>query len=68
MTNAELKEALFSREPVVHMGTRYDYVSGIIYRTCKGQLYITAELMDAKGNSVTIVHGEKVEKVPACST
>ena len=68
MSNAELKEALFSREPVMHMGTRYDYVSGIIYRTCKGQLYITAELMDTAGNSVTIVHADKVEKVSACST
>lgn len=68
MSNAELKEALFSREPVVHMGTRYDYVSGIIYRVCKGELYITAELSDRRGHSVTIVHAEKVEKVPACST
>lgn len=67
MSNAELKEALFSREPVVHMGTRYDYVSGIIYRTCKGELYITAELMDVKGNSVTIAHADKVERVAACS-
>lgn len=68
MSNAELKEALFSREPVVHMGTRYDYVSAIIYRVCKGELYITAELEDRCGHSVTIVHAEKVEKVPACST
>lgn len=67
MNNAELKEALFSREPVVHMGTRYDYVSGIIYRTCKGQLYITAELMDKAGNSVTIVRADKVQRAAACS-
>ena len=67
MSNAELKEALFSREPVVHMGTRYDYVSGIIYRTCKGQLYITAELMDTEGNSVTVAHADKVERAAVCS-
>ncbi|MBQ9686283.1 MAG: hypothetical protein IJV41_07050 [Oscillospiraceae bacterium] len=68
MTNAELKQALFSKEPVMHMGTEYECVSAIIYRVCKGELYITAELSDRSGHSVTIVHGEKVEKVPACST
>lgn len=62
MTNAELKEALFSREPVSFLGTPYDYVSAVIYRTCHGKLYITAELMDEKGNSVTIAHAEKVER------
>lgn len=68
MSNAELKEALFSKEPVMHMGIEYRCVSGIIYRVCKGELYITAELSDRCGHSVTIVHAERVEKVPACST
>lgn len=63
MSNSELKEALFTRQPVQHMGIRYDYVSAIIYRTYKRELYITAELTDAKANSVTIVHAAKVEAV-----
>ena len=67
MNNAELKQALFSKEPVVHMGTEYKCVSAIIYRVCKGELYITAELEDRCGHSVTIVHAEKVEKVPTCT-
>lgn len=65
MTNSELKEALFTREPVMHMGIRYDYVSAVIYRTVKGKLQITAELMDGIGHSTTVVHASKVEKVTA---
>ena len=65
MTNSELKEALFTREPVMHMGIRYDYVSAVIYRTVKGKLQITAELMDSAGHSTTVVHAGKVEKVTA---
>lgn len=63
MSNEELKRALFSREPVTHMGTEYAYVSAIIYRMCKGKLYITAELADKNGHSVTIVHADKVKAV-----
>lgn len=65
MTNSELKEALFSREPVQHMGIKYDYVSAIIYRTVKGNLQITAELTDGPSHSTTVVHANKVEKVTA---
>jgi len=65
MTNSELKEALFSREPVQHMGIKYDYVSAIIYRTVKGNLQITAELTDGPSHSTTVVHASKVEKVTA---
>ena len=65
MTNSELKEALFSREHVQHMGIKYDYVSAIIYRTVNGKLQITAELMDRASHSTTVVHASKVEKVTA---
>ena len=65
MTNSELKEALFSREPVQHMGIKYDYVSAIIYRTVKSKLQITAELTDGPSHSTTVVHASKVEKVTA---
>lgn len=65
MTNSELKEALFSREPVMHIGIRYDYVSAIIYRTVNGSLQITAELTDGPSHSTTVVHASKVEKVTA---
>ena len=65
MTNSELKETLFSREPVQHMGIKYDYVSAIIYRTVKGKLQITAELTDGPSHSTTVVHASKVEKVTA---
>ena len=65
MSNNELKEALYSREPVCFLGMQYDYVSAVIYRVCQGELYITAELMDVKENSVTITRAEQVER---CST
>lgn len=63
MTNSELKEALFSRQPVMHMGVRYDYVSAIIYRTVKGNLQITAELTDGPSHSTSVVHAAKVEAI-----
>ena len=62
MSNSELKEALYSREPVCFLGMQYDYVSAVIYCVCQGELYITVELMDKKSNSVTIAHAEKVER------
>lgn len=63
MTNEELKRALFSREPVRFLGMRYDYISAVIYRTCRGTMYITAELTDKKSNSVTIAHAHQVEVI-----
>ena len=65
MTNSELKEALFTREPVMHMGIRYDYVSAVIYRTVKGKLQITAELMDRASHSTTVVHAKAVQRIGA---
>lgn len=65
MTNAELKEALFTREPVMHMGIRYDYVSAVIYRTVKGKLQITAELMDRSSHSTTVVHAKAAQRIGA---
>lgn len=63
MTNEELKRALFSKEPVLFMGTQYDHVSAIIYRVDKKGLYITGELTDSNRHSVTIAHAEKIEAV-----
>lgn len=63
MTNEELKRALFSKEPVIFMGTQYDHVSAIIYRVDKKGLYITGELTDSNQRSVTIAHAEKIEAV-----
>lgn len=61
MTNSELKEALFSRQPVMHMGVRYDYVSAIIYRVAEGKLVITAELTDSISRSTSVVPAGKVQ-------
>lgn len=69
MDNAELKEALTNRRPVVHMTVDgcpeydaiYERVSAIIYRMIDGRLTVLAELSDKHGHSVTIVKAEKVK-------
>lgn len=61
MTNAELKAALRSRCPVLHMGIRYDYVSAVIYRTIGGEIYITAALYDHRLGDEIIVHAKDIE-------
>lgn len=63
MTNAELKAALLSGEPVMRMGMRYSCVSAIIYRAYRGEIHITAELRDRCDHSVTIVHAKEVQRI-----
>ena len=54
MTNAELKEALLNKQPVV-MTTNdgaelhCQYVSGIIYRERGGGIAVSAEVLDRNG-------------------
>ena len=55
MTNAEAKEALKKRTPVILNGIEYLYISAIIYRYDKNRnLVISAELVDKNKRSVTI--------------
>ena len=55
MTNAEAKEALKNRTPVIFNNTEYSYISAIIYRYDKNRnLVISAELTDKNKRSVTI--------------
>lgn len=54
MTNAELKEALLNKKPVVlslNDGTQIHcrYVSGITYREHNGGISVHAEVIDANG-------------------
>jgi hypothetical protein len=57
MTNAELKEALLNKQPVVlttgggeELHCRY--VSGIVYRERGGGISVHAEVLDKNGNCV----------------
>ena len=54
MTNAELKEALLNKKPVVLVQSdgaiiHCRYVYGITYRENKGKISVTAELLDKNG-------------------
>lgn len=55
MNNAEAKEALIRRSPVIYNGINYSYISAIIYRyDMNNNLLISAELTDKTKRSVTI--------------
>ena len=55
MTNAEAKEALKNRTPVMFNNTEYLYISAIIYRYDKNyNLVVSAELTDKCKHSVII--------------
>jgi hypothetical protein len=55
MTNAEAKEALKNRTPVIYNNIEYLYISAIIYRYDKNHnLVISAELTDKNKRSVII--------------
>lgn len=61
MTNEEVKKAMFERTPVKFNGIEYAYVSAIIYRyDTKGNLLVSAELMDKNENSVIIAQTKDV--------
>ena len=64
MTNEEAKEALQNKTPVVCGGIEYKRLSAIIYRyNDKGEFLISAELLDKRGNSVTIAQMKYVREV-----
>lgn len=57
MTNAELKEALLNKQPVVltlNDGTEIHckWVSGIMYRAKCNNITVSAEVLDRNGNCV----------------
>ena len=60
MNNAELKQALFNKTPVMHNGIRYKRIYEIVYRVPKDKLTISAGLLDANENSITYVTLDKV--------
>ena len=64
MTNAELKQALFNKTPVMHNGIRYRRVYEICYRVPEDKLIVSAGLMDITGRSVVYVPIEKVSSIP----
>ena len=57
MTNAELKEALLNKQPVVvtsNDGTEIPckWVSGIVYRANMNSIVVSAEVLDKNGKCV----------------
>ena len=62
MTNAEARDAMLSKTPVVHNGLKYSRISAIIYRpTEDGGIKVTVELASPCGHSVTIANTKDVE-------
>ena len=63
MTNAEAKDALIRRTPVIFKNIEYSCISAIIYRYDKNDnLLISVELTDKNGRSVTIAQLKDVIK------
>lgn len=65
MTYGELQEAMLAEDVVVYDDMMYLYISAIIFRKNKkkkGEVSITAELMDKNGRSVSIVDASKIER------
>ena len=65
MTNAELKEALLNKKPVIvttNDGTELHCrsVYGIIYRASKGNVSVSAEVLDKSGNCVYIADPKQI--------
>lgn len=60
MTNEELKEAFLSGQPVESGGIVYSCISAIIYRKDKSGIYVTAELLDKCGHSVSIAEPARI--------
>lgn len=61
MTNAELKQALFNKTPVMHNGIRYKRVYEICYRVPEDKLIVSAGLLDVNGKSITYAAADKVD-------
>lgn len=63
MNNAEARDSMLGKSPVVHNGLKYSYISAIIYRpTDDGTVRVTVELTDKCGHSVTIATVKDVTK------
>lgn len=64
MTNAELKQALFNKTPVMYNGIRYQRVYEIVYRVPKDKLIVSAGLLDVNDNSIVYALPDKVSLIP----
>ena len=60
MTNAELKQALFSACPVEYNGIRYQRVAEIVYRRPENKVIVSAGLLDKNGTCLVFAPAEKV--------
>ena len=63
MTNAELKQALFSAAPVRYNGIEYQRVCEIVYRRPANEVIVSAGLLDKNENCIVYAKPEKVEAV-----
>lgn len=64
MTNEEVKELFFKREPVVFNGCIYQRITAIIYRIDSyNNLIVSAELLDRNGRSVVIARAKDISEV-----
>lgn len=63
MTNAELKQALFNKTPVMYNGIRYHRIYEIVYRVPKDKLIVSAALLDENDNSVVYALPDKVSLI-----
>lgn len=63
MTNAELKQALFSAAPVRYNGIEYQRVCEIVYRRPANEVIVSAGLLDKNTNCIVYAKPEKVEAV-----
>lgn len=64
MTNEVLKEHFIKQKRVAYNGRQYNGVNAIIYRhDGKGNLIVSAELLDACKNSVIIAKAKDIEGV-----
>ena len=60
MTNAELKQALFSAAPVRYNGIEYQRVCEIVYRRPANKVMVSAGLLDRFENCIVYAPVEKV--------
>lgn len=63
MTNAELKQTLFSAAPVRYNGIEYQRVCEIVYRRPENEVIVSAGLMDKNGKCIVYAKPEKVEVI-----
>ena len=68
MTNAELKQALFNKTPVMYNGILYQRVYEICYRVPEDKLIVSAGLLDMNGKSITYATADKVTQIQTGET